>query len=86
MWQTNGHLIGEAKELAKEFMDIKFSHVLRQSNSATHNIARYVRHVSEYSVWMEDVHPYLYFVIQADLASLRIKLQCCLSKKKKDFN
>lgn len=43
-----GNLIDEAKELAKEFMNIEFSHVLRQGNSATHNIARHTRHVSKY--------------------------------------
>ena len=52
-----GHLVDEAKELAKDFMYIEFSHVLRQKNSAAHNIARHARHVSEYSVWMEDVPP-----------------------------
>ena len=82
-----GHLIDEAKELAKEFMDIEFSHLLRQSNSAVHNIARHARHVSEYLVWMEGVPPHFYSVIQTDYASLWIKLQCCFSKKKKkDFN
>ena len=65
-----GHLIDEAKELAKEFMDIEFSYVLRQSNSAAYNIARHARHVSKYLVWMEAVPPHLYSVIQAESASL----------------
>lgn len=62
-WQTiYGHLIDEAKE----FMDIEFSHVLRQSKSAAHNIAR---HVSKHLVWMEDVPLHFYSVIQADSTS-----------------
>ena len=61
-----GHLVDEAKELAKYFTYIEFSHVLRQKNSTTHNIARHARHVSEYSVWMEDVPPHLFSIIQAD--------------------
>ena len=65
-----GHLVDEAKELAKDFTYIEFSHVLRQKNSATHNIARYARHVSEYSVWMEDVPPHLFSIIQANSASV----------------
>ena len=43
-----GHLIDEAKELAKDFTYIEFSHLLRQKNSVAHNIARHARHVSEY--------------------------------------
>ena len=50
-------------------MDIEFSHVLKQSNSAAHNITRQARHVSEYLMWMDDILSYLYSVIQADLAS-----------------
>ena len=65
-----GHLVGEAKELAKDFAYIEFYHVLRQKNSAAHNIARHARHVNEYSVWMEDVPPHLFSLIQADSASL----------------
>ena len=45
-----GNFIDEAKELAKEFTNIEFSHVLRQGNSATHNIAKHTRHVSKYSM------------------------------------
>ena len=63
-----GHLVDEANELAKDFAYIEFSHVLRQKNSATHNIARHARHVSEFSVWMEDVSPHLFAVIQVDSA------------------
>nr|XP_023893379.1 uncharacterized protein LOC112005362 [Quercus suber] len=65
-----GHLVDEAKEPAKDFTYIEFSHVLRQKNSAAHNIVRHARHVSEYSVWMEDVPLHLFSVIQADLASI----------------
>jgi len=45
-----GHLVDEAKELVKDFTYIESSHVLRQKNSTAHNIAKYARHVSEYSV------------------------------------
>ena len=65
-----GHLIDEAKELAKDFTYIEFSNVLRQKNSAAHNIVRHARHVNEYLVWMEDVSPHLFSVIQASLASV----------------
>ena len=74
-----GHLIDKAKELAKEFMDVEFSHILRQSNSVAHNIAR---RVHKHSVWMKDVPSHLYSIIQADSASIWIKLQCYFFKKK----
>ena len=45
-----GHLIDKAQELAKEFTNIEFNYVLRQDNSATHNIAKHTRHVNKYSV------------------------------------
>ena len=63
-------MVDEAKELAKDFTYIEFSHVLRQKNSTAHNIARHARHVSEYSVWMEDVPPHLFSIIQADSVSV----------------
>lgn len=62
------HFVDEAKVLVKEFLEIDFSHVMRQSNSATHNNARHARYVSELMVRMEDVPPHLSTVIQANLA------------------
>ena len=31
-----------------------------------HNLAKHARHVSGYLVWMEDVHPNIYFVLLAN--------------------
>ena len=64
-----GNLFEEAKWLASQFGDVSFNHVRRQGNGAAHNSARHARHVSEYTVWMEDVPPHLSTVIQAELAS-----------------
>lgn len=60
-----GHLVDDAKRLANQFESMEFSHVKREDNSAVYNIAR---HVSELSVWMEDVHPHLSTIIQAKSA------------------
>ncbi|KAL0016707.1 hypothetical protein SO802_003776 [Lithocarpus litseifolius] len=62
------HLVDEAKVLVQEFLEIDFNHVMRQSNSATHNNARHARRVSELTVWMEDILPHFSTVIQVDSA------------------
>ena len=64
-----GHLLEEVKMLAEGFAAIEFSFVPRQCNTLAHKIARQWRHVSEYTVWMEDVPPHLSTVIHAVLAS-----------------
>nr|POF08281.1 putative ribonuclease h protein [Quercus suber] len=63
-----GHLLVEAKEVAKQMEAVEFLHVPRQANKSAHNIAKHARHVSELTVWMEDVPPHLVSVIQADSA------------------
>ena len=63
---TYGHLVDEVKELAKNFSNFEFGHVLRQGNSSVHNIARHARHVNEFTVWMENVPPHPVSVIQAN--------------------
>ncbi|XP_075657851.1 uncharacterized protein LOC142627844 [Castanea sativa] len=64
-----GHLIEEVKMIAESFVSIALSFVPRQCNILAHKIARHVRHVSEYTVWIENVPPQLFTVIQAALAS-----------------
>ena len=54
--------------LVREFAVVEFSFVSRQHNTLAHNIARYARHVSEYTVWMEDVPPLLSDVFLASMA------------------
>ena len=62
------HLLVEAKEVADQMDLVEFHYVPRQANKSAHNIARYARHVSEFTVWMEDVPPHLVSVIQANSA------------------
>nr|XP_023884104.1 uncharacterized protein LOC111996368 [Quercus suber] len=54
-----GHLLEEGKSLADDFEVLEFSFVPRQCNTLAHKIARHARHVSDYTVWMEDVPPHL---------------------------
>ena len=62
----HGHLLVEAKEVVDQMDAVEFQHVPRQANKSAHNIAKHARHVSEFTVWMEDVSSHLVFVIQAD--------------------
>ena len=57
-----GHLLDEAKDIAKQLVEVEFNHVQRQANKAAHNIARHTRHVSKFSTWMEDVPPNFFFL------------------------
>ncbi|KAL4619791.1 hypothetical protein ACB092_06G105600 [Castanea dentata] len=45
-----GHLIEEAKLYVDQLDEVEFVHVKRPGNKPAHNIARYVRHVSKFSV------------------------------------
>ena len=56
------YLVDDAKKLANQFESMEFSYVKSEGNSAVHNIAR---HVSELSIWMEDISSHFFVVIQA---------------------
>ena len=57
------HLLNEAKEIADQLELVEFKYVQRQTNKSACNITRHARHVSEFSVWMENVPPHLVSVI-----------------------
>lgn len=63
-----GHRIEEAKMIAESFVAIEYNFVPRQCNNLAHIIVRHARHVSENTMWMEDVPPHLSTVIYAALA------------------
>ena len=43
------------KVIAESFQCIRFSHVRREENKVAHNLARHARHVTGFSIWMEDI-------------------------------
>lgn len=50
-----GHLIEETKFLVESFVVFSVFHVKRQDNSVAYNLAKYARHISDLSVWIECV-------------------------------
>ena len=54
--------------LSQKKKKVEFNHVLRHANKATYKIAKHTRHVNEFLVWMENVSPHLFPVIQVELA------------------
>ena len=50
-----GLSVRDAQLMAHLFTCISFQHVGRVGNNVAHNLARHARHVTDFSVWMEDV-------------------------------
>ena len=62
-------LIKEANELANRLTQVKFQHVGREGNSIAHNLARHARHITGFSIWMEDVPSLCFEMYKVDLPS-----------------
>ena len=62
-----GLLVQDAQWMARLFTCISFQHVGRVGNNVAHNLARHARHVTGFSVWMEDVPIQVFTAYQADL-------------------
>ena len=64
---SHGLLVRDAQLMARLFICISFQHVGRVGNNVAHNLARHARHVTGFSVWMEDVPIQVFTAYQADL-------------------
>jgi len=64
-----GFLIKEAIDLANQLTNVKFQHVGQEGNSVAHNLVRHARHVTGFSILMEDVPSFCFEMYQADLPS-----------------
>ena len=62
-----GLFIDEVKSLSSQFVKLLYSHIFREGNSLAHGLARHAIGIPDFLVWMEDVPPHLYSVVQADL-------------------
>ena len=65
----HGHIIHDVKRLASYFACIRFVHIRRQGNNVVHALAGRAVTSPDLNVWMEDVPPDIFHVVQADLAS-----------------
>ena len=61
-----GHLISSIKFYLPFCNCVSFSHTCRSGNSVAHFLAKHVRLIDSFSVWMEDVLPQLVDVLLAD--------------------
>ena len=51
-----------------------FSHVRRQGNFVTYNLARHAKHVIGFSMWMDNVPPHLNTIILANMKTFFIMI------------
>ena len=61
-----GHILASAKATAEAICCISLSHIRRLGNSVAYNLAKYVRHVRGFSVWMEDAPPHVNSILFND--------------------
>ena len=65
-----GPLINDAKYFSYLFEKLLYSHVTRDCNSVAHNLAKHALNIQDLLVWMEEISPQVFHVLQADLAGL----------------
>lgn len=65
-----GLLIKDACSLAGNFSEVSYSHIKREGNKVAHCLAKLVVNLAECVIWMDEVPPFIYHLVQADLAPL----------------
>ena len=63
-----GLLLEDARFLSQQFDELRYSHTKREGNSLAHSLVRYAVGIPDFLVWMEDVPPQFYYVLQTDLS------------------
>ena len=63
-----GLLLEDAMFLSQQFDELHYSHTKREGNSLAHSLARYAVNIPDFLVWMEDVLPQFYYILQTDLS------------------
>ena len=65
-----GLLIDDVKSLANSFDELSYSHTKREGNQVAHGLTKYAKIILDFVVWMENVPPQLFSVLQADLLGI----------------
>lgn len=63
-----GPLIEDAKFSSESFDQLLYSHTKRECNSVAHILARYAINIPNFLVYIKDVPPQFYLVLQTNLA------------------
>lgn len=66
---TVGLLMDDIRYDANLFYQLRYSHVRRECNNVIHFLARYALGIIDFVVWMKDVPPLLFSVVQYDIVS-----------------
>ena len=64
---TVGVIIDDICFEASCYNQLRYSHIKREGNKIAHSLARYAIEISNFVVWMKDVSPHLFSVVQADI-------------------
>ena len=65
-----GLLIRDAFSFVGNFSEVSYSHRKREGNKVTHGLSKLAINLAECVIWMEEVPPTIYHLVQADLAPL----------------
>ena len=61
-----GLLVEDVKLVANNFVSLSYSHIKRNGNSVTHNLAKHALRISDFQVWMEDVPTHVVSFLHSD--------------------
>ena len=65
-----GLLIEDVKIFSNNFVKLMYSHVKRNGNRVTHNLAKNVLCIPDFQVWMEDIPSHIVSILQLDVIEL----------------
>ena len=68
---TVGLLIDDIRFDAIFFNQLRYSNIKREGNKDAHFLTRYALGILDFVVWMEDVLPPLFSVVQTDIVGFR---------------
>ena len=81
---TDSLFIEEVRSDARFFNELCYSHVKREGNKIAHSLARYTFEILDFVVWVEDVPPLLFYIVQVDIHGfINKKFKVCFLNKKK---